>query len=112
MNECSKSFCEDLGGKESMDTAEMQLKLEVFTSKQMTFNNKLRDFSLQLTHKEVLHKICVENLMTEETDEKIWDYESLITQLEREQEELKGKLNREKTTATVKLAEERWKRLQ
>uniref|UniRef100_A0A1B0DNZ8 Uncharacterized protein n=1 Tax=Phlebotomus papatasi TaxID=29031 RepID=A0A1B0DNZ8_PHLPP len=112
MNESSKSFCQDLGGKESMDTAEMQLKLEACTSKQMTFNNELRDLNLQLAQKEELHKRCVENLMREEIDEKIRDYESLITQLEREREELQEKLNGKKTTATAKLAEERRKRLQ
>uniref|UniRef100_A0A1B0CC97 Putative kinesin-like protein n=1 Tax=Lutzomyia longipalpis TaxID=7200 RepID=A0A1B0CC97_LUTLO len=113
MNESSKSICLDLSAKETVDTAEMQQKLEACNSKQMNFNNELRNLNLQLAQKEELHKRCVENLMQEEIDEKVREYETQITQLEREREELLTKLeSAKKSTASAKLSEERRKRLQ
>ncbi|GAB0092806.1 Kinesin-like protein [Sergentomyia squamirostris] len=113
VNESSKSFCLDINGKDSLDIPEMQQKLEACTSKQVNFSNELRNLNHQLAQKEELHKKCVENLMREEVDEKVREYESVITQLENERADLMEKLQSvKKTTASAKLAEERRKRLQ
>ncbi|XP_059614251.1 chromosome-associated kinesin KIF4A [Phlebotomus argentipes] len=109
MNETAKSFSLDLIARDSVDTVEMQQKLEACTTKQVSFSNELRNLNLQLAQKEELHKKCVENLMREE----VRDYESKINALEHEREELLSMLeNVKKTTASAKLAEVRRKRLQ
>lgn len=91
---------------------------EMYIKKQTVYQDELKEIKATLAMKEELHKklftnfqqFCTFNNENNETA-KIHDYESAIVKLEKEKEELKELLRNKNTTVSVKLAEERRKRV-
>lgn len=92
---------------------------EKFIKQQTEYQQELREVKQELNVKEILHNKLIENyekfrsLNDEESvRSKMRECEEIISKLEKEQEELKAALRNKNSSVSVKLAEERRKRVQ
>lgn len=92
---------------------------DTYIKKQTSYQTELKEIKAQLAMKEELHKKLFSNFqqfcsydVNHGEENKMHDYEETITKLEKEKEELKELLRSKNNTVSVKLAEERRKRVQ
>lgn len=90
-----------------------------FIKQQTEYQQELREFKQELNVKEILHNKLIENYDKfrvvhdeESVRSKMRECEEIISKLEKEQEELKAALRNKNSSVSVKLAEERRKRVQ
>lgn len=120
-SKASESFMGNQSRSSSLVSHEEELvqNNKEYIEKQVTYQDELKDIKAQIAMKEELHKklftnfqqFCTLDVENNELN-KIHDYETAIAKLEKEKEELKGLLHNKNTTVSVKLAEERRKRVQ
>lgn len=91
---------------------------EMYIQKQSVYQDELKTIKAELAMKEELHKKLFNNFQQfclydpQQNDvSKIHDYEETISKLEKEKKELEDLLRNKNTTVSVKLAEERRKRV-
>lgn len=101
------------------ESEELTQNNEKYIKQQTEYQQELREFKNELNVKEKLHLKLIENyekfrsLNDEQSVRtKMTEYENMIEKLEKEQEELKEKLRGKNGSVSVKLAEERRKRVQ
>ncbi|XP_055305223.1 chromosome-associated kinesin KIF4 [Sitodiplosis mosellana] len=97
------------------DSAEVTETNVNYINQQTEYQQELRDVKSALNIKEFLHLRLIENHKKVETkyiEEKMQGFQDMIKKLEKEQEELKAALRGKNGSVSVKLAEERRKRVQ
>lgn len=102
-----------------VDCEELAQTNDKYIKQQTEYQNELREVKQELNVKEKLHGKLIENYekFRQLNDEamvkaKMSEYESMIAKMEKEQEELKLALRNKNGSISVKLAEERRKRVQ
>lgn len=101
------------------DSEEIAQTNDEYIKQQTEYQQELREFKQELNVKEKLHTKLIENYVkfqslndTENVRAKMKEYEDMIKKMEKEQEDLKVALRNKNGSVSVKLAEERRKRVQ
>ncbi|XP_031628535.1 chromosome-associated kinesin KIF4 [Contarinia nasturtii] len=101
------------------DSEELAQTNDKYIKQQTEYQQELREFKQELNVKEKLHYKLIENYEkfrslndAENVKAKMKEYEEMIKKMEKEQEELKLALRNKNGSVSVKLAEERRKRVQ